>query len=112
MLYVHEDRKDEFLAKGYTQIGRPLPLRDGRPSSWVAFVQTDKTCLREMRTGLCLMDKGHRGRCSTVVFWCDGCGKSRRGMPHAEVRNNFDGTVEVELCFMCTREERDRYPWS
>lgn len=61
----------------------------------------ETTCLHELRSGPCTMDKGHRGRHTTVSFGCDGCGKSRRGHPY---RSN----EEVAMCFMCCLES-DRY---
>lgn len=60
-------------------------------------------CGEVLRTGACLMDMGHRGRHSTVVFWCDGCSKTRRGHAVGQDRNVWDGEVEAEFCFMCMR---------
>lgn len=60
-------------------------------------------CNRPLRTGSCQMDAGHRGRCSTVTFFCDGCGQTRRGYPYSAERNPHDGEVEVVFCFMCIR---------
>lgn len=50
------------------------------------------------------MEPEHRGRCASVTFDCDGCGKTRRGSPSA--RRSIvlgDGTVDevFEFCFMC-----------
>ena len=65
---------------------------------------TTTTCARRLRTGPCSMDSGHRGRCSTVTFHCDGCGSTRRGRPVVEGYNRWDGLPEVAFCFMCVRE--------
>lgn len=48
-----------------------------------------------------MLDEGHRGRCSSRAFYCDGCGKHRRSQPAATVRNPWDDVVEGEFCFMC-----------
>jgi hypothetical protein len=45
---------------------------------------------------------------SAVDYYCDGCGKPRRGIPHAkqEVRLG-DGTVDdvFGFCFLCAKGE-------
>lgn len=60
-------------------------------------------CGHPMRDGPCKMDEGHRGRHTTVAFYCDGCGKMRRGQPVA-------ADADVAICFFCmyvdTRKER------
>ena len=53
-------------------------------------------CGKPMRYGPCEMKQGHRGRHTTVAFYCDGCGKTRRGQPHREYREEG-----VAFCFMC-----------
>lgn len=98
-MYVHESQREKLIARGFVQVGEER--------GWFHFVNPEITCLREMRTGKCLMDKGHRGRCSTVVFNCDCCGKTRRGRPHGESANPADGVVEIVWCFMCDRERLD-----
>lgn len=60
-------------------------------------------CGRPLRTGPCQMDEGHRGRHTTVAFYCDGCGKARRSQPVAHARNPWDGTAEASFCFMCVK---------
>jgi len=57
-------------------------------------------CNRAMRDGCCNMDAGHRGRCTTVAWTCDGCGQTRRSAVAAWAR---DGEYERGLgyCFMC-----------
>ena len=95
----------------YVEVGRHhytehLP-RGTEPFDRIDFADPDDTCLRPMRKwtapfahgtveqhGYCLMDKGHRGRCSTVVFYCDSCGKARRGNPSYSDES-------VSLCWMC-----------
>lgn len=53
-------------------------------------------CGRPMRSGrFCNMDFGHKGRCCSVAWECDGCGKKRRSHPsstHPEAG---------WYCFMC-----------
>lgn len=86
---IHESQlklQEKMEVKGWV----PVEKRDG----WVQWVDPTKTCLHTMRDGLCLMDLGHRGRHTTVVFYCDSCGKTRRGSPY---RSNED----ADFCFMC-----------
>ena len=55
-------------------------------------------CGRSMRGGVvCVMDKDHKGRCSSVAWMCDGCGKMQRS---AIAGNGADGEA---YCFMCVR---------
>ena len=65
----------------------------------------ERTHLRPMRGGgYCTMDKDHKGRCSSVTFQCEGCGKTRRGRPEATHQVKLgDGTVDdsFDFCFMC-----------
>lgn len=71
------------------------------------YVSTNAgVCGKEMRTGNCTMDADHRGRHTTVSFYCDGCGKVRRGTPVGQYRNPWDGTTEAIFCFMCMRVEK------
>lgn len=77
------------------------------------------TCDRPMRDGPCQMPVNHRGRHSTVVFYCDLCGKTRRGRgtplmfgegPAFAVvqRISYDETEHVaDGCFMCLRVDTD-----
>lgn len=63
-------------------------------------------CERQMRDGLCVLDLNHRGRCTTVGFYCDGCGRMRRGQPAAHATQLMsDGYHEpvADICFMCVR---------
>lgn len=65
-------------------------------------------CGQQVRGGgECQLDAGHRGYHSTVVFGCDGCGKTRRGQPH---RWSRDGEYERGLgfCFLCVLEDEKR----
>jgi hypothetical protein len=57
--------------------------------------------------GTCELDAGHRGHHSTVVFGCDGCGKTRRGTPHRYMQ---DGEYDngLAFCFMCVLEDEKR----
>jgi hypothetical protein len=63
-------------------------------------------CKREMQTGNCVLDLNHRGRCTTVGFYCDSCGRMRRGQPHVHATQLMsDGYREpvADICFMCSR---------
>lgn len=60
-------------------------------------------CEQPMRTGECVLDLNHRGRHTTVGFYCDGCGTMRRGQPETQARNPWDGVPEASFCFMCVR---------
>ena len=54
--------------------------------------------------GECSLDSGHRGHHSTVVFVCEGCGKTRRGQPHATELIIVFGEIDdrFEFCFLCS----------
>ena len=72
-------------------------------------------CGEEMRTGTCTLDPDHRGRHTTMSFYCDICGKQRRGSaPHAVIKELMgDGYWEdmAQVCFMCAVVEvRRREP--
>lgn len=89
MIGIHESMIGEYVAKGYRVVSHDPPR------AWVAHPKD--TCLHKLTTGLCQMDAGHRGRHATKVFWCDGCGHSRRGSP-ISYRD-----PDVDICFMCSR---------
>lgn len=50
----------------------------------------------------CQMPKGHRGRHASYAWYCDVCGKARRGPPAAQ-------NDEVAVCFMCMLQSREGY---
>lgn len=59
-----------------------------------------------MRTGTCVLDTDHRGRHTTVAFYCESCGKTRRGKPHSmSVVRLGDGSIDDQFafCFLCVR---------
>lgn len=61
-------------------------------------------CETVLRTGRCEMDGGHRGRHTTVAFFCDECQKMRRGRPYTHGGQRMsDGTFEVaaDFCWFC-----------
>lgn len=69
-------------------------------------------CERKMRDDkfmqgeTCKMEKDHRGRCSCVTFYCEGCGKIRRGRPAGQsVVRLGDGSIDdsFDFCFLCVR---------
>ncbi len=57
-------------------------------------------CNQPMRDGPCVLDGNHRGRHSTVGFFCDACGKTRRGTWEA-VATDTNGVVDVVFCWFC-----------
>lgn len=57
------------------------------------------------RGGVCMLSP-HKGRHSTVAYWCDGCGRYRRSLPVAEDRNQWDGITEGSFCFLCVRVDQ------
>ena len=66
----------------------------------------DRACRHPLRGGgTCAHDAGHRGRHSSTVFRCDGCGKTRRGVPHAQAPDDATGETFMEFCFMCSAEQ-------
>lgn len=48
----------------------------------------------------CLLDKGHRGHHSIVVFSCDQCGHTRRA-PAFVRGTDSEGQNDVMICFPC-----------
>jgi len=68
-------------------------------------------CRKPMRDGSCVLDYEHRGRHSTVGFYCDACGKMRRGTPEGFAYDT-DGVLDVTFCWFCVyvtaRDEADR----
>lgn len=106
MIFVHPNDIQRHIDSGYALVDDPE--HRGR----TCMVSRKRTCLREMRTGRCLMDEGHRGRCSTAVFYCETCGKARRGQPYRTEQVRLgDGSIDDEFsfCFMCARVDRDAY---
>ena len=67
------------------------------------FAPELRDCGEEMRDGECTMRVHHRGRHSTVSFYCDGCGEVRRGSPSGFARD-INGDVDAAFCFLCMRE--------
>lgn len=58
-------------------------------------------CPHPIRNTTCQLDEGHRGRHSTVTFYCDSCGQRRRGQPEASAYNPWDGLPEADFCWLC-----------
>lgn len=110
MINVHETTVPEYLAKGYVAVSDRTYQAADRPEFrrvWLANPAT--TCLHQMREwtngpehhhGLCTLDVGHRGRHSTVSFYCDGCHKTRRGEPTIEDRDQG-----IAFCWMCVNRK-------
>lgn len=59
-------------------------------------------CNREMRDGECALLADHRGRCTTVAFYCDSCGMMRRSRPVAQAKDPYGDPV-ADFCFMCVK---------
>lgn len=123
---VHADHdhyadRDDLICVGRTE----YPAQHGKEAfARLEYASRERTCLHKMRgwkttslrrdertgrvyeqtethDGFCLLDKGHKGRHSTVVFYCDGCGKARRGAP-TQYGYDGNGEIDVSFCFMCT----------
>ncbi len=58
-------------------------------------------CAKPMRDGYCQLHPDHRGRHTTVAFYCDACGHMRRGSTPAAVAYDVNGDVDVEVCWFC-----------
>lgn len=61
-------------------------------------------CDTLLRDGQCVMDEGHRGRHTTVGFYCDVCGKTRRGTP-AGYAYDTNGDLDIVACWFCMNVE-------
>ena len=118
-LNVHAEHDTYADSDEWTEVGRTsYPAQHGREAfERIDYERPDSTCLHPMRGwsvdrtqrddvtgrryasthvhhGRCLLDAGHKGRHSTVVFSCDGCAKTLRGTPAS-------GNDEVSFCFGC-----------
>ncbi len=61
----------------------------------------DRDCGKPMQDGPCQLDPDHRGRHTTVAYYCDACGKMRRGSAPEAVSYDINGEVDVEVCWFC-----------
>jgi hypothetical protein len=53
--------------------------------------------------GACSLDPEHKGYHSTVTYSCDGCGKRRRGYPHATAPDGaWWEDSRLQFCFLCS----------
>ena len=118
---IHENNTDiaQFLTDGWVIVGQQTWRRFEAEFSRLDLDHPDHTCLRRMRPwvrgpfpvregliaerqfGYCLLDKGHKGRHSTNVFYCDICGHVRIGQPRYQ-------DEDVAMCFLCTRVPMDQ----
>jgi len=96
MMNVHVSRLDKELTDGC------VIVKPGNHPDRIWIADPEMTCLHPMRDGMCEGDKDHRGRHSTVWFWCDDCGKSRRGEPYRKYYD-VNGDLDLTFCFMCYR---------
>jgi hypothetical protein len=108
-------RAQKYVDDGWVIVGvrkcryqgnRHTPSEPTRGGWRVMVCDPATTCLHQLRSGKCRMDKDHRGRHSTVVFGCDGCGKTVRGTPASS--HPDEG---VAFCFLCVLDDRKRYGW-
>lgn len=60
-------------------------------------------CEQPLRSGLCALNEGHRGKHTTRAFLCEGCGKWRAGTSHATHVVMVWGEVDdvFDFCFLC-----------
>ena len=65
-------------------------------------------CGFTLRSGSCRLNPGHRGRHTTAVFYCDGCGKARRGRPAIAANVWVSGEIDdtFQFCFPCKVEDQ------
>lgn len=96
MINVHVSRLPEYLDRGW------VVVREVGTGGRVEIVDPATTCLHPTRNGPCLLKPQHRGHHATVVFYCDCCGKARRGTPHQS-----DG--EIAICYPCYIQEYRRH---
>jgi hypothetical protein len=101
-LNVHRSKlEDAVQRRGYVWV------RDTSNGMRCDVADPESTCLKPLELSVvpCVMDKGHEGRCSSVTFYCDGCGKRRRGRPHRTAYDP-DGVPDAHFCFMCVEVTR------
>jgi hypothetical protein len=92
--------EDMVQRRGYVWV------RDTHGDQRCDLADPETTCLRPMAGPLpCALDRGHRGDCSSITFYCDACGRRRRGSPH---RTAFDpdGVPDAHFCFLCVEVTR------
>ena len=105
---VHESLLAEHLEKGYVEVGRKgervdiahpkdtcLHKMRGWSEQTYDYIKREIDPVRHIHHGFCLMTLGHRGRHSTIVYFCDICDQARRGTPSYRDNN-------VKACFMCS----------
>ena len=102
-IFVAPNDEQEWLNKNYVVISRRFDSQH-KPTV-VEFGDPNDLCLQPLKkwktqleesSGLCSMRKNHRGRCSTITFFCDVCGNFRRGSP-------FRSDEDIAACFMCCK---------
>ena len=64
-------------------------------------MRTMTGCTEMLRDGGCQLDPDHRGRHTTVAFYCDACGHMRRGSTPTAVAYDVNGVVDVVACWFC-----------
>jgi hypothetical protein len=119
---VHQDHDRYVERDDHVEVARVhYPAQHGNDAfDRIEYASTERQCLHKMRGwtehrkdrdertgrvyestveahGFCLLDAGHKGRHSTVVFGCDGCGRTLRGRAH---RTHVD--EGVSFCFLCS----------
>ena len=96
----HPETRDAWISKGYVIVQENTLDHKGVTYTHWELMHPDHNCLKQMRTGLCQLDRGHRGRHTTVAFYCDMCGKYRKGEPYRKYYD-INGDLDVVGCFMC-----------
>lgn len=75
----------------------------------VNMVNPEQQCCKELNNGRrCLLSLGHKTkRHTSVVFYCDGCGKWRPGDPWSHSYDS-NGDPTCDFCWLCCHT-RPRY---
>lgn len=103
MLTTNSAGRAQYEARGYVVVTERHP-------GIFKMRRRDEACLRPMRGGACGLDQGHRGRCTTSVFYCDACHQHRPGRPAA---HDYDtnGDASTAFCFFCVRRPQRATWW-
>lgn len=115
MITVHHSQADKYRSGPYYVQAAEIVYGLTEPLRRFTFVQRASVCGAEcasherryegrveITAGVCLLPKGHTRGHTSLVYFCDGCGKGRRGEPY---RSNED----VALCFPCAKADEREY---
>ncbi len=101
-LNVHRTKLEDVVQRrGYVWI------RDTSQGQRCDVADPDSTCLKPLERSQipCTMDAGHRGKCSSITFYCEICGKRRRSQPYRTAYDP-DGVPDAHFCYMCVEVTR------